>query len=299
MSAKIIIISLCLIGLGLPVQSIAGEPHDKSGYSSATGKAMVPGVNVGAGTVFQVEMPQKENVDKRGRVYRLPNTILKQLTDNMKEGDWGGCGDKGESIEIFSNHFFNLENNKLLLLLGISDYLCSSNTFMPVMVDYHGKWEYGRFIDGEPTLLVKGSDNALWLNSQWQIEGTYPSLYRSTDGIQWQEVALPENRNVDCCVEWLTQICFDKQRIRLKFDGDSTNKTEYWVTERLHVLKSIPKWHQLNHVDKEIEPECLFVPVTKGNWIRQASENTAEIRFQLKQNDHVLTVIIPKWISVE
>ena len=296
MSTKIIIISLSLLCLGLPVQSFSGERHDKSGYSSETGKAMVPGVNVGDETVVQVEMPQKGNFDRR--VYRLPNTILKKITDKMKGGDWG-CGENGDKIEIFSNHFFNLDNNKLLLLLGISEYLCGSNTFIPVTVDYHGKWEYGRFIEGEPTLLVKGSDNALWLNSQWQIEGTYPSLYRSTDGIEWQEVTLPENRNVDCCFEWLTQICFAGQRIRLKFYGDYTNKTEYWVAYVHDILKPIVKWHQLNHVDKHFEKECFFVPVTKGNWIRTESENTAEIRFQLKHNRHVLTVIIPKWIFVD
>jgi hypothetical protein len=297
MFIKTLMMLLSLLCFGLPVQSISGERHDKSGYLSETDKTMVPGVNVMDETVVQVEMPQKRNFDRR--FSRLPNTILKKITEKMKEGGWGGCGDKGDKIEIFSNHFFNLENNKLLLLLGISDYLCDFNTFIPVTVDYQGKWEEGRFISGEPTWLVKGSDNALWLNSQWQIEGTYPSLYHSKDGTQWQEVTLPENRNVDCCFEWLTQICFDKQQIRLKFYGDYTNKTAYWVAGMPDILKPIPKWHQVTHVEQNTENECSFVPVTKGNWIRTESENTPEIRFQLTQNDHTLTVIIPKLIPVK
>jgi len=290
MFTKTIMISLSLLYFLFPMNGMTNPIIFLN-----TDRAILPGVHVRDETVVQVEMPQKGNFDKKGQLYRLPNSILKKMREKMKGDGWGEYGDKGDKIEIFSNHFFNLENNKLLLLLGISDYLCYSNKFIPVTVDYQGKWEEGKFISGEPTWLVKAPDNALWLNSQWQIEGTYPSLYYSKDGTQWQEITLPETR-VDCCFEWLTQICFNKPQVRLTFSG--SKKTAYWVANIPDILKPIPKWHQLNHVDKDIENDCSFVSVTKGNWIRTEAENTQEIRFQLKQNDHILTVIIPKFIPI-
>ena len=159
MFTKIMIISLSVLCLWLPVQSIAGELPHKSGDLPTTDKTMVSYVTVGNETIV---LPQKENdVDKRRQVYRLPNTIIKQIIEQMKKAHWGGCGDTEDKIAIFSNHFFNLETQQLLLLLGISDYFCGSNTFIPVTVNERGKWEYGKIISGEPTLLVKGSDNAV------------------------------------------------------------------------------------------------------------------------------------------
>jgi len=48
------------------------------------------------------------------------------------------------------------------------------------------------------------------------------------DGVDWQEIKLPENRDVDCCFERLEPICFQQNVMRLKFASAETGKTAYW-----------------------------------------------------------------------
>lgn len=232
----------------------------------------------------------KDTVDKE-LVYQLPDYILEKIKKRLKDSN-RVCDNQSE---IFSDRFYELENQKLLVFLGISDYLCTlSNSFIAVVVDCSGKWECSGFISGAPNLLIKGPDNALWLTSQWQIEATYPALYRSADGIKWKEVVLPEDRDVDCCFEWLSGICFYNRKIILNFHGDTSKKTKYWTACIHDILNPKPIWHEIDKVDKSIKERCSSIHAAKGKWVRTPSENGLQFLFQLKANQKNITIIIPK-----
>ena len=53
-----------------------------------------------------------------------------------------------------------------------------------------------QIVPGDPAWMMLGPDNTLWLATQWQIEGTFPALYRSLDGLDWREITLPELKAV-------------------------------------------------------------------------------------------------------
>ena len=122
-------------------------------------------------------------------------------------------------------------------------------------------------------------------------------MYRSSDGIiNWQEITLPEDRNVDCCVEWLTEVCFYDQHIRLKFHGDENNTTKYWQANTQDTLNSTPEWRKLS-TNEIKEASCTFVPTTTGDWVRKIQKQTREVIFQ--RNDLETMIVIPQRILLQ
>ena len=69
------------------------------------------------------------------RVCRMPDSILREV-DRAAQGGNFSC----DKRTLFSRDFFQLHGRRLLLLIGIPDYLCASNSFMPVIVDEQGRW---------------------------------------------------------------------------------------------------------------------------------------------------------------
>jgi hypothetical protein len=225
----------------------------------------------------------------KGRIYGMPSSILQNINQAIQDGNFS-C----EKKVLFSRNFFELNDKRLLILVGIPDYFCASNSFMPVTVDDQGKWRAGSIIPGEPSWMLLGPDNALWLAAQWQIEGTFPALYRSMNGVDWNEIKLPENRDVDCCFERLDQICFQQGIIRLKFASAVTGKTACWEAEVDGLAGLGPVWKQIGNTwDGDQETPCPFVPLGQGAWIRKESNKAGGIIFKKSSRYSKISVVIP------
>lgn len=142
-----------------------------------------------------------------------------------------------ETTEIVDITYQERENHDLLVFMHLPDYLCTrSNSVIPVIVSPEGRWTWGNRLSGLPSLCVEDKDRVLWLITQWAVEGSYPELYRSSDGITWTSIPLPENRQVDCCFEFVREICFYRDRVRLRFEGGDTDGTgsviRYWSMKK-------------------------------------------------------------------
>lgn len=81
-----------------------------------------------------------------------------------------------------------LKNGALLVLVQVPSYLCTkTNDAVPVVIDERGKWKWGKAISGLVGKLGRSKDGALWLESEWQVEGGYPIYATSKDGLTWTE----------------------------------------------------------------------------------------------------------------
>lgn len=236
-------------------------------------------------------------IEPKERTYNMPGSLLQNIDQAIQDGNFS-CAKK----VLFSRNYFELNDKRLLILLGIPDYLCASNSFLPVTVDDQGNWLAGPILPGAPSLVVPGPDNALWLAAQWQVEGTFPALYRSLDGVNWKEIKLPGNRDVDCCFERLDWICFRQGAIRLKFASDATGKTACWEAGLDELAGSIgagrdgpgPVWKRTAIAsDGEHETPCPSVPLGQGSWIRNESDRSGGIIFKRNDRRSNLSVIIP------
>jgi len=231
------------------------------------------------------------NREVETRVYTMPDSIVQEIGRAAQGGNFS-CAKK----TLFSRDFFELGDDRLLILLGIPDYLCASNSFMPVTVDDQGQWLAGRPMPGAPSWLVRGADDALWLAAQWQVEGTFPALYRSLDGVDWQEIKLPEDRNVDCCFERLTRICFHPGAVRLKFEGDAAGAEASWEAglDGLDAPGPGPVWKPVAAAHEGAdESSCPFVPLGHGSWVRMEAEQSKWIYFKKNRMYLKTSLVIP------
>jgi hypothetical protein len=64
------------------------------------------------------------------------------------------------------------------------EYRCA---WVAVRVE-RGTTEFSSVEDGEPRELGIGPDGSAWLYTLWTMEGGIPHLWRSVDGMKWQEV---------------------------------------------------------------------------------------------------------------
>lgn len=237
---------------------------------------------------------ESEDASSGGRELRLPESIVAKL--KSKEEANAGFNCQGNP-QLFSSHYFDLEKEGLLLLLGIPDYLCATNTFLPVLVTPDGRWQSGDFLPGEPAIMVRGAARNLWLTTQWMIEGTYPALYRSSDGLGWTPIPLPENRNVDCCFEWIRQICFVEDVLRLKFTNNDQTTVRYWAADMANSREGQNVWRRLEPETSPGGQSCDSTVLGPGKWLRSSSAAAREVIFERREGRNVLRVIVPKFLS--
>jgi hypothetical protein len=213
----------------------------------------------------------------------LIDFLASQLSDELRTLE---C-EAGEHAPLLTGEYYELSSHNLLVLAGLPDYLCRySNSFVPIVVTTEGETTWGKALPGVPSFIVQGPDKTIWLVSQWAVEGTYPMLFRSENGVDWTEILLPEDRGVDCCFEYLNGVCFFRNVIRLRFDAaqpssthsgqlaDHGAKTEQWSA----VLESVtdrPVWRRLH--EKNSDLPCDGTILSKGRWLRQ--EDATAVRF--------------------
>ncbi len=234
----------------------------------------------------------------------MPQPCLDQIVLSTTQGMNYGCE---QDLPIVVEQFLNHTDEALLLFLQVPDYLCDgSNSFIPIMVTLDGKWQWGQTMPGAPG-LIRQNKNILWLTSQWQVEGSFPILYQSNNGLSWHQVLLPENREVDCCFEYIEQICFYNNMMGLKFHGASENTIKYWQifidsVDRASFKpekKQLPKWNKMNLKNESGWKKCDSKSLTRGRWSRNEISETSEIIFTHKQKNQTTQVRIPKFISVK
>ncbi len=219
-------------------------------------------------------------------VYTMPAALVNRLKAETEQRQRGECEQKQR--EFGSNHFYAL-NGKLLLLIALPDYFCNASSFMPVTIDKQGHWDAGAVLENYPTFLLTDSSQQLWLASHWEIEGVYPVLQRSIDGINWQEISLPKERKIDCCFQYLKQVCLNNSQIQLKFTGLDDTPVEYWATSVSNSLKPSPDW-------KKVSPQhCQATAVTAADWQRKTSANGAQISFESETQG--FKALIPRWLK--
>lgn len=224
------------------------------------------------------------------KVYKMPQTLVQKLKTETEQRQRGEC--EQQHLELFSDHFYALSDGKLLLLIGLPDYFCHSGSFMPVTIDNQGHWNTGAVIESLPTELLTDKARRLWLVSHWEIEGVFPFLHHSTDGSHWQEISLPKPQNIDCCFQYLKQVCVVEAQIQLKFTGIDDTPVEYWGTTVSDSLTSTPHWQKLAPQQLKNDKLCQINPLTNGDWQRTLTADGNEVRFQSAIQG--ITVIIPR-----
>lgn len=221
-------------------------------------------------------------------VYKMPDDLVKRLHTETAQRQRGECD---KQREFASATFFAL-NQKLLVLIGLPDYFCHASSFLPVTIDKQGHWQAGAVIESYPTFLLHDNSEQLWLVSHWEIEGVYPLLHHSLDGAHWQEISLPKERQVDCCFEYLKQVCPSDSLLQLKFTDMDEVKAGYWQTTRSESLKAAPNWQKSSPAPQQ----CRATSVTIGDWQRQEIAHHAQIQFYSATQG--FKVQIPRWLKL-
>lgn len=94
------------------------------------------------------------------------------------------CEALTEPAPLTTRVHVELDDGALLIFVQVPSYMCrQTNDALPVVIDAKGTWRWGKALDGEVQAAARASDGVLWAQSEWQIEGGYPIVWRSVDGI--------------------------------------------------------------------------------------------------------------------
>ena len=117
---------------------------------------------------------------------------------------------------------------------------------------------------------------------------------RGIKSVDWREITLPENREVDCCFERLERICFHQGIVRLKFASFVTSKMASWEAEVGGLAGPGPAWKKLGSPPEgDREHPCPFVPSRQGPWVRSIAARGDGVIFEKKDWYSKIAVIIP------
>lgn len=196
----------------------------------------------------------------------MPKSIQDQLCQRLAYDD-NRC-ENGSAIEYKTHHLMN--NGKLLLFVYLNP-LTSVHPYIPVSkiavtVDPNGKWEIAQkpnIIEEEINAIYTDPYENLWLLAHWQIEGVYPMLYYSRDGVNWKATILPEKREIDCCFEALEEPHFGINDLTLTFNNMQTSNEaieKSWFTTYNKAMSSYPQWQYIaiktdEYISNEAEPQ--------------------------------------------
>lgn len=126
-------------------------------------------------------------------------------------------------------------------------------------------------------------------------EATTPELFHSKDGIVWKNAILPENRDIDCCFEWLTDIYFNKDSIYLTFAGIDDENKKSWCSNVFTVaIANNPVWESVKDNKLPKKNECSGIQLTSENLKKTKSEK--DFVFTAKNENSGIKIIIPACI---
>ncbi len=143
-------------------------------------------------------------------VVSLPSSIAQALRERNRGGR-GGCPES--NIFVHGFRYLGDRLDRAIWFLGAPDYLCSTNSFMPVIATSDGKWmagqaaeedsQGGRMLPGVPTLFQQSDRLGYFLISEWQVEAPMNYMYFSAEGTTWRSLSLPpaarKDSDTGCC----------------------------------------------------------------------------------------------------
>ncbi len=167
-------------------------------------------------------------------ISQLPEIIVDDIKQLVAKSDWTFDCTNFTSIDYQA---FQFSDDSYLMIVEAPDYLCTnSNTYIPVYYQGGELYGWGGPYPGRVSQVVKSEHGQWFLASYWAIEGTYPMLYQSADGIVWHEIKLPENRHSDCCFEQIDMLDItvdesNKEYLSIRFfNGNELDDFE-WYSE--------------------------------------------------------------------
>lgn len=237
----------------------------------------------------------------------LPENVIEVIRSPTRQSN---CDSQTQAI-IF-RAAYRIGNDSILFLLGIPDYMCaSSNSFVPVVFDPTGQWQFGQPIEGVPFIFHDLERNGgMLLSSQWMIAGTHPELYLSWDGTHWRKILLPEDRNIDCCSELLSQVCVaDRTQVHLTFNGDGSisppfvswsGTTDQWLVEDFNWIETQdPPPPNANCTSFDPSQSWDLAGKTSPLFLdtkRQDLDEIGKTLYQVRIDDRTLTFVFPRWL---
>ena len=220
--------------------------------------------------------------------HRLPETILNRIAEIA--GDQKCPSDKGRPLG--STHFMELGETSLLILLEIPDYLCDrSNTIVPLLADVRGRWILGDNLPGLPAFFGPGPDKALWLVTQWQVEGTYPSLLRSEDGLHWKELPLPAGPEPGSPFIFLSDLRFLGKDLLITLtseNGDENRPVQLYSANLREISSGSAAWQEYSDDGINIPAGCEPARRDESAWKREEAPEAQEVAFYSKDYRLVL-----------
>lgn len=236
---------------------LAVEPADADAGAAPGGDAAVEAGPADAGAPKKAPPIPGEK--------RAPAALLRYLRQHTV-GAWCDPGRWRAPAPLEASRALELRDGGLLVFVQVPDYLCTStNSAVPVIVSAAGEWRWGLPLDGAVNHVARSEDGTLWATSQWQIEGIFPKLFRSRDGLAWKEVPLPEERGTTGPFETVTTLCFGVGTVVVKLhaERDEGEAVEVWGRGRA----DDGGWARQEGVDQG----CLPPQAAVERWSRDAS----------------------------
>lgn len=179
---------------------------------------------------------------EENKVSTLPSDIAKKLRDRNTPGERYSCNES--NIFVHGFEYLDLSLHRLIWFLGAPDYLCETNSFIPVILDGNGTWTAGqnseedwrglKMLAGVPVLFQHVDDLGFFLTSEWQVEGPRNLMYYSADGVIWTSLDLPaptdKRTDYGCCnAASIRNLCIADSGIAyISYEEDSEFHASIW-----------------------------------------------------------------------
>lgn len=193
----------------------------------------------------------------------MPENIRKQLCYELSGGE---CSSEQE---LHYGGHSELVNDKILLFFYLYDKQTMykhgyANT--PVIVDTKGKWRIIKSsLRAEIQKIKQDPLGGVWVRTLWMMEGIFPSLYYTKNGIKWQEIAFPKNREVSSSFENL-QICLLGNEVELTFNSiDDETMVKTWETSYASAITETPQWKEVK-AENRSKSACRKPDSDKSVW---------------------------------
>ncbi|MBI5546504.1 MAG: hypothetical protein HY901_21700 [Deltaproteobacteria bacterium] len=233
--------------LGLLLVLLAAEPSEAGGVAPPAVAAPRPAA----------ASPEK----------RAPASLLRYLRQKTVSAGCDASQWTAAAPLSISQHF-ELSDGRLLLFVQIPDYFCKdSNSAVPVVVSAKGEPRWGLPISGAVTHLARSEDGLLWAATQWQIEGTYPMLFKSIDALAWKEVELPAQRATAGPSETLEALCLSREQLVVHLVDPDGAARESWTRDS----SGSRSWSKEDGGASATTCAAPAPPPTSGRWRRDDS----------------------------
>jgi len=259
-------------------------------------------------TLFFISIILSACVNKAVIEHTLPEQHLNSFTEMVNDKYYMECNSNSLRPTFEYNKFYTLPSDDLLVLLSLPDYLCNSNSFVPIRFNQDGRWLVGDRLEGEPSLFQIDNAKELWLSSHWVIEGSIPMLYQSRDGIHWKLIALPSPSGEGWTTFFLEKYCLAENSVAVFLSGEGNDK-QYWqkkITEdgwQRIALETLNQNFQcielgFNNEVYTDNVKSYFQPlVGQSKWEKKDSGKLGEVAFELKKQGEILRAAFPKFLQ--